>query len=443
MASLDISQQEYEQMRSSGMSKEQIVAQYSKKPSMSVGKAVTKFGQGATNLAGLGGLADQFTSSLARTGLRLSGNKEAAKLVKDPSIKRVAGSLLQTGANFIPGVAGKALIPKVIGGAATGYAFDVAGGMQANEPDSQVFKPGIGTAVGAGLPILGKIIGLTTKNLPAAASRKLEETSLRLTPVERQNLEKKGQDISKYLATKKVVGTPQMRFAKVSKLYDQMENLIQNKIKTSGTVYQTGELIDDLAKLPDQFVDDPELASEAGTVVNKLITNLQSRGGTIDASSVNALKRNYMDRAFAKNATDVVSDSRLAVGALLNGKLRGSIKGLEALNKEYGYIIASRRALSKALSRPQIGLVGKLTGITAGTAIGSMIGGGAGAAAGAVAGPTVGKTIAGTLPRSAVGAGLQTISEIASKVQSLPTDRLGNVSQKAVLSLLQNLKLGQ
>lgn len=453
MATLNITQQEYEELRNSGMSKEQIVAQYSKKSTPSNASfydktlgsqsVAGKIASGVSKFVGAEGVAEQYGSSLARTGLNLAGNKEAANLVSNPTLRKVAGSAIQTGANFIPGVAGKALIPKILGGAATGYAMDVGANLQLGRPDSTAFRPGIGTVAGASIPVLGRILGLATKNLPAATAKKLEDVSLRLTPVERQNLEKKGQDIASFLAKRKVVGTPQQRLGAVTKLYDQMENKIQNTIKTSGIKYSTQEIIDDLAKLPDEFIDDPELQSEATNVVNKLITNIQARGGTIDATSLNILKRNYMNRAFAKNATDVISDSRLAVGALLNGKLRKTIPQLEGLNKEYGYIIASKRALQKALSRPQIGLVGKLAGITAGTAVGSMVGGGVGAAAGAVIGPTVGKTIAGTLPRSAVGAGLQTISEIASKIQSLPTDSLGNISQKAVLNLLQQMKQGQ
>lgn len=448
MAKLTISQSEYQKLRDAGQSQQQIIAKYSEKPVTAggvvktLGKALMTGANAVTDFVGARGIAEQYGSSMARTGLNISGNKEAAQLVGNPSLKKVVGSAIQTGANFIPGAgAGTSLLTKVGAGLATGYAFDVGNDLQQGKSTREVLTPDAGTVVGGMVPILGKILGYSTKNLPEKLAKKLEDTSLRLTPVERQNLAKKGQDIVSYLSKKKVIGSPEVRYAKVSGLYDDMERTIQSSVDKAKVTLPKSLLVDELQKIPDAFIDDPELASEAATTVGRLIKSLQEhRGDSLSTGAVNKLKRNYMERAFAKNATDVVSDSRLAIASLLNGELRKAVPALEALNREYGTIIASRRALQKALSRPQIGLTGKIAGIAAGSAIGNMVAPGVGTAAGAVVGPTIGKVIAGTRARSTLGAGAQTIANLAEKIQSLPVDRLGNISQKAVLNLLQSLK---
>lgn len=448
MAKLTISQNDYESLRNSGMSQQDIVSKYSEKP-LTLGSAISGFGknimtgaQAITDFVGARGIADQYGSSLARTGLNLSGNKESAKLVGNPSLGKVVGSAIQTGANFIPGVGTEAsLLTKAAIGLGTGYAFDVGKNLQQGRAVIDAFKPGIGTVIGGALPIIGKILGYTTKNLPAKLAQKLEDTNLRLTPVERQNLAKKGQDIVNYLANKRVIGSPASRYAKLDSLYNQMEDKVSAQIAKKNTLYFKDEIIREISKIPDAFANDPELQSEAITTTERLIKNLQARNSTtLTGQVVNDFKRNYMKRAFAKNATDVISESRLAIAATLNGQLRSKVKGLEALNEEYGIIIASRRALQKALSRPQIGLTGKIAGIAAGSAVGSVLSPGIGTATGAIVGPTIGKAIAGTRVRSTIGAGAQTIANIAQKISSLQTDKFGNISQKAVLNLLESLK---
>lgn len=478
MATLRITQQEYENLRNSGMSKEQILSKYS---SDSPG-ILTRAAEAVTNFVGARGIAEQFGADIARTGLLNQGNVQAANQVEYPSMRKVVGSAIQTGANFIPGLgAGASLPAKILTGAATGYVYDVGANLQLERKGADAFKPGIGTVAGGALPIIGAVVGWASKGATQWGARKLEEINLRLTPTERQNLVRQGKDIAEYLAQKKVIGTPAQRYAKVGNLYNQMENRVQDVIKKSGATFvdnagtisqpasdfvldlskgtknvnagkivgsgiprvsmvtfPKNDVLADLSRIPDSFLDDPEAAAEAARMVENLQKYIQTNyADDVEAITINNLKRNYMNRAFAKNATDVVSDTRLAVGATFNKMLRDNIPDLEPLNKEYGYIIASRRAMQKALTRPQIGLTGKLIGIASGSFLGNAIGGPVGAAGGAAIGPTVGKVVAGTPVRSTVGAGLQILSD---SIKKLPTDRLGNVSHKAVLNLLEGLK---
>ncbi len=76
--------------------------------------------------------------------------------------KEVVGSAMQTGALFVAAPVGKAtaglsLPVQSAAGAATGYAFDVGRNLQDNEEGAQLFKPGLGTALGAIAPVASKI----------------------------------------------------------------------------------------------------------------------------------------------------------------------------------------------------------------------------------------------------------------------------------------------
>jgi hypothetical protein len=168
--------------------------------------------------------------------------------------KEVLGSGLQTAATFVPGLGkGASLGAKVATGGGTGYAFDVAGNLQNNEDGKEIFKPGLGTVVGGGLPILAKITGLS--NLGEKA-KKLEEASLRMTPKTKENLAKKGQDVADYLAKKKVVGNPETRLRKVENLYENMERKVTRIVDGSGKNFKKKDLIDDLLRIPEKYVDD-------------------------------------------------------------------------------------------------------------------------------------------------------------------------------------------
>lgn len=441
---LNISQSEYERLRTAGMSKDEIFAKYAKKKK-SVGQKILDAGTAVSKFIGAEGIAEQYGASIARTKLKLQGNEDAAKLVENPSLKKVVGSAIQTGANFLPGAgAGAGLATKVAVGAGTGYAFDVGRNLQLGKSGSDMFKPGAGTLVGGALPVVSKVLGYATKDLTAKMARKLEQVNMRLTPTELANLKKKTPELVKFMADKKIVGTPEVRLAKLEVLYDDMERQVQKAVAKQSVTFQRRDIVDAVRKMPDAFVDDPTLAAEATRVTNELIESLNSkRGEAISANAVNELKRSYMKRAFSKNTSDVVSESRLAIASYLKGLLDESVSGLKSLNGEYGSIIAARRILSKAVGRKEIGLIGNLVGVSAGMGIGNMISPGLGAIAGGVVGPQIGKAVAGTAARSTLGAGAQTISNIATRISKLPTDKAGNISRKAILNLLESLRSSQ
>lgn len=114
-----------------------------------------KAANSVSNFIGASGIVDQFSSSLARTGLRLSGNSEAANQVGNPSMKEVVGSAIQTGANFVPGGVGGSLAKKVSLGALMGQMSDTGSDLQADKSIKESLQPGAEAAISANIPFLG------------------------------------------------------------------------------------------------------------------------------------------------------------------------------------------------------------------------------------------------------------------------------------------------
>src|SRR3990167_5916905 len=106
------------------------------------------------NFFGAKGITEQFGADIARAKA-----PEAEKgFVEYPKMKEVVGSAIQTGANLLPGAGiGAGLARKTAVGLGTGYAFDVGSKLQTGQEKPLV--PGIGTAVGGALPVVGAGIG--------------------------------------------------------------------------------------------------------------------------------------------------------------------------------------------------------------------------------------------------------------------------------------------
>lgn len=145
------------------MTRDEFVQKYKRMPSsapltepQNTGGGIGGAAQDVSNFFGAKGLTDLAGSQIAKLGLAASGNMDAANKVQQPSLKNVVGSAVQTGANFIPGVGvGAGIGTKLAVGAATGYAFDVGSKLQNNTPSP--FSPGVGTAIGAALPVAASV----------------------------------------------------------------------------------------------------------------------------------------------------------------------------------------------------------------------------------------------------------------------------------------------
>lgn len=129
----------------------------------SFGQKVLDAGTNVANFAGAKGISEQFGADIARS--RLPESQKG--FVEYPTMKEVVGSAIQTGANFIPGVGvGGKLATKVAVGAGTGYAMDVGSKLQNKDKGiGEALVPGVGTIIGAVLPVGGAVVGFGSKIL--------------------------------------------------------------------------------------------------------------------------------------------------------------------------------------------------------------------------------------------------------------------------------------
>lgn len=347
------------------------------------------------------------------------------------SDREVVGSAINTATLFAPGAArGASMARKVVAGAATGYGLDVGSKLQNKDiPTESTLSPGIGTVVGATLPLIGAVVG-------KVSPKRLEEINLRMTPTEKQLMAKQGKDIPKFLAEKKIVGTPEVRYTKVKKMYDSLETKVNNLIEDSGVKFSKNSVLERVRAIPEQFSDDIAGYDEATRTTNKVLEFLQSKSPIeVDGKLLNTYKRGLFDRAYSRNNTDVVNETYHAVASVFKDMLDEAVPTLKKVNQEYGNVILARKILFKAMSRPQIGLVGKSLGAAAGAGVGATMGGGLGFGLGAIAGEKTAEHFLGTATRSTVGAGIQTLMD------KIPSDKMGNlqVTKKALIRLLQGV----
>lgn len=102
------------------------------------------------------------------------GNEATDLGTQGLSKKDIIGSSLQLAADALPSAGkGAGVLEKSAIGAGTGYAFDVANKLQTDESkgvSGKDFIPGLGTVLGATLPIVTKIGGYLAKNLTGFTS---------------------------------------------------------------------------------------------------------------------------------------------------------------------------------------------------------------------------------------------------------------------------------
>lgn len=363
--------------------------------------------------------------------------------------KQIAGETLETAGYLAPvGRATKAVTPALnpifakgagvaaasATGAGTGYAFDVGSKLQEGKSLGDALTPGVGTAAGAAIPILGAIVG----KLP----KKLEEINLRMTPTERANLEKQGKDVAQWMASKKIMGNPEARYQKVNAIYDDLEKEVGRIVDTSKVTFPKASIIDKLKEIPGKYVDN--LSEYEGVVakVDRMIKTLETtHTDSIAAKTLNKMKRAEWKNAYNKNGSAVINEVSDDVGRIFKEILDNALPELKPVNFEYGNAIVARRVLHKATTRAQTGLVGKLLGTAAGAGVGGAIGGGVGAAGGAIVGEQIAAKALGTATRSRTGAAIQSVSDILGK-GPIGTGGSQALPQKGATTLLQNLLPG-
>ncbi len=347
-------------------------------------------------------------------------NKTKEKLQAQGTAQKIGKGVEQIAEFVVPATKvatvtkGMGIIPKITGQVASDIGVETAQGGNVEQTAKTSFAL-------SSLPFVSSALGKYSKagKLAGTIAENLEKTSLRLTPVQKLQVEKEGGDIVKFITEKKLTGTPEARYDKISKMYDDAENTVQNTLKKSGVTYSKDNFVNLVKGMPERYstaFDNPEVYNQLVRLSDELVKYADNFKGDIPVEKINSLKRSYFKNAFNKAGDQVTNEARLAVGETLYKDVLESIPQLKAINKEYGQIIQAKKLLGKALGRNEIGLVGNIASLF----VGGTLGGGVGA----VIAPKVAETVAGTQTRSLIGANMQKLSEYLSTVKP---DEAGNL----------------
>lgn len=348
-------------------------------------------------------------------------------LTPEGTAQKIGFAAEQIGEFFVPvgGVAkGAALATRgakalriVKQSAATAFEQGVRTSIQQGKVDERSV---IAAGTGAMMPVLGAGLGLVKNQLPRW-SQKLEEINLRLTPAQRRQFADKIDDVTKYLSEKKIVGTATKRLDRVTQQYETMEPQLQKFLTqdAKNVTIPKQQLLDNLDDLKARYqdrVDTDLIDTQIDRIKNTINKN---QGDAIEAFKINKLKRSAYDSAYNEAGNKVMDDVMHGVGDILRTNLEGVTQGMKLngrsiaqFNKEYGTLINARKLLTTAASRKDVGFLSKLVSTFVGGALGSSAGP-VGAAVGGAIAPAIAERAAGTLPRSALAAGLRAASETA------------------------------
>lgn len=293
----------------------------------------------------------------------------------------------------------------------------------------------VAAGVGAAMPVIGKTFGLAKGQLPKL-SQKLEEINLRLTPAQRRQFTNKIDDVTKYLSENKVVGTAPRRLEKITEKYEAMEPQLDKFLKETAKDRSVpkADLLGELEGLKSKYQDRVDSDLIEGQIDRVIDTIKRKQSDQIPVLNLNKLKRSAYDSAYNEAGNKVLDDTMHEVGDVLRSNIEKSTEGLSIgkksiadFNKEYSTLINARKLLKAATSRKDVGFLSKVLSTLIGGSIGS-VGGPMGSAIGAALAPSVTEVAAGTLPRSAVAAGLQKASQ-ASIPEAVKTGAKALMSQ--------------
>jgi hypothetical protein len=248
-------------------------------------------------------------------------------------------------------------------------------------------------------------------------ARTLEKSNLRLSPAIKRELGGKIDEITDFLAQKKIIGTPPQRFEKATIMYDKAEDALDSFFGSiaKGHGIKKESIVRGFQSLKGQYKNDRDSA-----VINRQIDSAikaikQNQGDVIPYKNLNQFKRSTYKNAYNQAGDKVLDDVEHAIGDVARQQLEEGLKGLkiggqsfEEFNRQYGLLIQGRKLMKAAIGKPEMSAITeRLLASLVGGAVGGLPGAGAGLAFGKAAFEAVPVTAA----RSATGAALRTAAD--------------------------------
>jgi len=199
------------------------------------------------------------------------------------SDREVIGSAVQLAGNLIPGAGkGASLSEKAVRGGLQGYAFDVGNKLQDEDKTyGEAFKPGLGTAVGYGIPFASALLGSLAKHSSGFTSGTGSEVIQRSV----DNPKVIGEAVEKYAKT------PEAKQTLVDKAKAAISSFVQDKQQEYGSNLSKlgGESAGKITKsaASDSFAEN--IAKFGGKISEK--GNVSFSNSTLTKTDQNALKQ--------------------------------------------------------------------------------------------------------------------------------------------------------
>lgn len=267
--------------------------------------------------------------------------------------------------------------------------FDVSGNpIKPTDLIHEIGGPVVEKATQVIAPAVDKIVGMANN-----FANHLEQQSMRLTPVAKSKLGTRLNEVSEFNIDNKVTGNPQTRLAKINKIVNQYNDTLDNYLKTEvpDNTVDVKELTDRLNNLKIKYASSDVADLEgAGRQIDDAIkrlgvssSNKVGVGDSIPTSRLNNLKSSYYDSAYGNQVGSGLTDEVQGdIARLYKQTIEENLKGappingqtIEDFNHDYGNSIISKKILTTATGRPQIGPIGRLTAKGVGVAAGSVAG---------------------------------------------------------------------
>lgn len=211
-----------------------------------------------------------------------------------PNFKQVAGDMVQAALTVATaggvGSGATKLAPKIAKGAALGYGFDVATDMQEDESLGEIAKPGIGTAIGGAIPILGAVKNAIAKGGKAGAERVMNSVVKPDLDDLKKSILYKGKSLGQEMLDDGLRGTKRQLLKKSATELTKNEEALQKVLSQSDEVIKREELLPYLAKLKKTLANTPTgRAQKAVESVDEAINLLPEQ---FSLSQANVFKRN-------------------------------------------------------------------------------------------------------------------------------------------------------
>jgi len=266
----------------------------SEKQVKSFGQKVLDAGTSVANFVGAKGIQEKIGADFAKSSAKDTPTATAEQqrsFIEEPTVKERIGSVIQTGANFIPGAGkGLGLLAKTAIGAGTGLAFDAGSNLQNKSSITEALTPGVGTAVGGALPVAGAVI----KPVAKIVGRLFKGLGSGLSGVSTDTIEK-------------IVSNPET----AQKVSDRLAKSGNNKILEENTKKIVNGVSTIKREASDAFSKGLDELSEVDIVPENIRTGvvgaLEKNGISVADNGISFSGADFLDNNVQKKAENVIN----------------------------------------------------------------------------------------------------------------------------------------